>query len=125
MGRHWPEATRVLKLSSVTLLRALSVGAPRHWPRTRKRRMIGPLGPEGSSGEEDQATDGRCWFERGRSAQVAAASVRDYAQQAAAARAEGQREDRRLYDLAAENVVLQARGKVVGVPGVCVVDEHR
>jgi transposase len=46
--------------------------------------------------------------------------IQDYAQQALAARAEGQRADRQLRRLAAGHAVLQAQGKVVGVPTACV-----
>ena len=39
IARHWPEATRVLKLTSVTLLRALgALRDPKAWRRTRKLR---------------------------------------------------------------------------------------
>jgi transposase len=123
VGRHWPEATQVLKLSSVTLLRALKhYGSPQalaadpqaaqqlaRWGgRFLEPKKIRQLVDNASSSVGVRAAE---WQQR---------QMRDYAQQALAARAEGQRANRRLYDLAAENVVLQAQGKVVGVPTACV-----
>jgi transposase len=123
MGRHWPEATQVLKLSSVTLLRALKhYGSPQalaadpqaaqqlaRWGgRFLEPKKIKQLVDNASSSVGVRAAE---WQQR---------QIRDYAQQALAARAEGQRANRRLYDLAAENVVLQAQGKVVGMPTACV-----
>ena len=46
--------------------------------------------------------------------------IQDYAQQALAARREAERAERRLRRLAAGHAVLQAQGKVVGVPTACV-----
>jgi transposase len=123
VGRHWPEATQVLKLSSVTLLRALKhYGSPQalaadpqaaqqlaRWGgRFLEPKKIKQLVDNASSSVGVRAAE---WQQR---------QIRDYAQQALAARAEGQRANRRLYDLAAENVVLQAQGKVVGMPTACV-----
>jgi len=123
LGRHWPEASQVLKLSSVTLLRALKqYGSPQalaadpqaaqqlaRWGgRFLEPKKIKQLVDNARSSVGVRAGE---WQQR---------QIRDYAQQALAARAEGQRANRRLYDLAAENVVLQAQGKVVGVPTACV-----
>jgi transposase len=123
VGRHWPEATQVLKLSSVTLLRALKhYGSPQalaadpqaaqqlaRWGgRFLEPKKIRQLVDNASSSVGVRAAE---WQQR---------QIRDYAQQALAARAEGHRANRRLYDLAAENVVLQAQGKVVGMPTACV-----
>ncbi len=123
VGRHWPEATQVLKLSSVTLLRALKhYGSPQalaadpqaaqqlaRWGgRFLEPKKIKQLVVSAGSSVGVRAAE---WQQR---------QIRDYAQQALAARAEGQRANRRLYDLAAGNVVLQAQGKVVGVPTACV-----
>jgi len=128
LGRHWPEATQVLKLSSVTLLRALKhYGSPQalagdlqaarqlaHWggrllePKKIKQLVVGAGSSVGV-----RAAD---WQQR---------QIGDYAQQALAARAEGRRAERQLRGLAAEHAVLQAQGKVGGLAhGVCVVDEH-
>src|SRR5207247_7045085 len=46
--------------------------------------------------------------------------IQDYAQQALAARQEANRAQRRLRGLAEGHAVLQAQGKVVGVPTACV-----
>ena len=123
VGRHWPEATQVLKLSSVTLLRALKhYGSPQalaadpqaaqqlaRWGgRFLEPKKIRQLVDNANSSVGVRAAE---WQQR---------QIRDYAQQALAARAGGPAANRRLYDLAAENVVLQAQGKVVGVPTACV-----
>jgi transposase len=123
VARHWPEATQVLKLSSVTLLRALKqYGSPQamaadphaaqqlaRWggkwldPKKIKQLVAGAGSSVGVRAGE--------WQQR---------QIRDYAQQALVARAEGQRAERRLRGLAAGHVVLQAQGKVVGLPTACV-----
>src|SRR6185437_13880934 len=46
--------------------------------------------------------------------------IQDYARQALAARQEAERAQRHLRELAVGNAVLQAQGKVVGVPTACV-----
>jgi hypothetical protein len=123
VARHWPEATQVLKLSSVTLLRALKqYGCPQalaadpdaaqrlaRWggrflePKKVKQLLAGAGSSVGVRAGE--------WQQR---------QIRDYAQQALATRAEGQHAERQLRRLAAGHVVLQAQGKVVGVPTACV-----
>jgi transposase len=123
VGRHWPEATSVLKLSSVTLLRALEhYGSPQalaadpqaarqlaRWGRTLlEPKKIKLLVDNAGSSVGVRAGE---WQRR---------QIQDYAQQALAARAEGQRADRQLRRLAAGHAVLQAQGKVVGVPTACV-----
>ena len=123
LARHWPEATQVLKLSSGTLLRVLKhygspqaltadPQAPKHlarWGGTRlsPAKIAQLLAGAGSSvgvrtGE---------WPQR---------MIRDYAQQALAARQQANRAQRQLRRLAAGHAVLQAQGKVVGVPTACV-----
>jgi len=123
VARHWPEATPVLKLSSVTLLRALKqYGSPQalaadpdaaqqlaRWggrflePKKVKQLLAGAGSSVGVRAGE--------WQQR---------QIRDYARQALATRAEGQHAERQLRRLAAGHVVLQAQGKVVGVPTACV-----
>jgi transposase len=123
VGRHWPEATQVLKLSSVTLLRALKhYGSPHALaadPQAARqlarwgRRLLEPKKIKhlvDSAGSSVGVRAGE-WQRR---------QIQDYAQQALAARAEGQRADRQLRRLAAGHAVLQAQGKVVGVPTACV-----
>jgi transposase len=123
LARHWPEATQVLKLSSGTLLRVLKrYGNPQALaadPEAGKvlARWGGAfLAPEkiqrlvacaGSSvGVRAQA-----WQQR---------QIQDYAEQALAARQQASRADRQLHRLAEGHTVLQAQGKVVGVPTACV-----
>jgi transposase len=123
LGRHWPEASQVLKLSSVTLLRALKhYGSPQalaadpHAAQQLARwggRFLEPKKIEqllAGAGSSVGVRAGE-WQQR---------QIRDYAQQALAARAEGQHAQRQLRGLAAKHVVLQAQGKVVGVPTACV-----
>jgi transposase len=123
VARHWPEATRVLKLSSATLLRVLKhYGSPQALaadPRAARRlsRWGGKLlDPKKIKELVDNA---------GSSVGVRAGEwqrrqIQDYAQQALAARAEGRRAERHVRRLAAGRLVLQAQGKVVGVPTACV-----
>jgi transposase len=123
LGRHWPEATRVLKLSSVTLLRALKhYGSPQalaadpeaaqHLARWSRRflelKKIEQLVAGARSSVGVRAGE---WQQR---------QVREYAQLALAARAEGRRADRELRRLAAGHAVLQAQGKLVGLSTACV-----
>jgi transposase len=123
VARHWPEATQVLRLSSATLLRALKhYGSPQalaadpqaarqlaHWGRKLlEPKKIKQLVDNAGSSVGVRAGK---WQRR---------QIKDYARQALAARAEGQRADRQLRRLAAGHAVLQAQGKVVGVPTACV-----
>ena len=123
VSRHWPEATRVLKLSSVTLLRALEqYGDPKALASDpeaapRLQRWGGSL----LAPEKVQ----RLLAESGCSAGVRVEEwprrqIQDSARSALAARREAQRAQRRLEELAADHPVLQAQGKVVGVPTACV-----
>jgi len=123
LARHWPEATQVLKLSSVTLLRVLKhYGNPKTLaadPEAGKRlaRWGGAfLAPEkieqllAAAGASVGVRLGH-WQQR---------QIQDYAEQALAARHEANRAQRRLRSLAEGHKVLQAQGKVVGVPTACV-----
>jgi hypothetical protein len=123
LGRHWPEATQVLKLSSGTLLRVLKqYGGPQALAADpdaapRLARWGGSwLSPEkiqqlragaGTSG----GVRGGEWHQR---------QIQDYAQQALAARQQANRAQRQLRRLAEGHAVLQAQGQVVGVPTACV-----
>jgi transposase len=123
VSRHWPEATRVLKLDSVTLLRALEqYGDPKALaadPEAVQRLLrwgglfLGPEKAERLVAGADSSVGVRVgkWQRR---------QIQDYARQALAARQEAARAERRLRELAVENAVLQAQGKVVGVPTACV-----
>jgi transposase len=123
VSRHWPEATRVLKLSSVTLLRALEqYGDPKALatdPGAEQR--LGRWGGSFLSPEKAQ----RLRADAGSSVGVRVGEwqrrqIQDYARQALGARQEAERAQRRLRELAVGNTVLAAQGKVVGVPTACV-----
>ena len=123
VSRHWPEATRVLKLSSVTLLRALQeYGSPAALaadPQAAQRlaRWGGSfLTPEKAQRLLADATASvgvrvEPWQRR---------QIQEYARAALVARQEAERAQRRLRQLAVGHPVLQAQGKVVGVPTACV-----
>jgi transposase len=123
LARHWPEATAVLKLTSVTLLRVLErYGDPKAFAAD----------PEAAKLLTDWG--GRfLWGEKAKRLRTCAASsvgvrvgswqqrqIQEYARQALAARREVTRAKRQLEKLARGHVVLQAQGKVVGVPTACV-----
>src|SRR5215472_8412709 len=123
LARHWPEATEVLKLSSGTLLRVLKhYGDPKalaadpeaaqrlaRWGRAfLSPEKIGHLLAGARSSVGVRLGE---WQRR---------QIQDYAQQALAARREAERAQRHLRRLAKGHAVLQAQGKVVGVPTACV-----
>jgi transposase len=123
VSRHWPEATRVLKLSSVTLLRALEqYGDPTALamdPGAAQR--LSHWGGSFLSPEKAQ----RLLAEAGSSVGVRVGEwhrrqIQDFARQALWARQEAEQAQRHLRELAGGNTVLQAQGKVVGVPTACV-----
>jgi transposase len=123
LGRHWPEATRVLKLSSGTLLRVLAFyGGPAGLAADaeaaeRLRRWGGRLlSPEKLEAllQSARQTVGV------RQDRWTGAALREYAEQALEARQKYRHKQRQLRRLAAEEPVLQAQGKVVGVPTACV-----
>ena len=104
VARHWPEATQVLKLSSATLLRALKhYGSPQALAADPKRRSSWPAGVGGFLSRRRSSN---CWLVPVRAwafvpAEWQQRQIRDYAQEALAARAEGQRAERQLRRLAA------------------------
>jgi transposase len=123
VARHWPEATRELKLSTVTLLRALTEYGD---PRT--------LAADPAAARRLAAWGGRFLAEHKVARLVADAGstvgvrvgdwqrrqIREYAGSALAAHREAARAGRRLRELAAGNPVLRAQGEVVGVATACV-----
>jgi transposase len=123
LGRHWPEATRVLRLSSATLLRILrhygSAQALAADPQAPERlRRWGGRWLDGQKiadflGDARSSVGVRVgeWERR---------QIQEYAEQAWQARQQGERAQRRLRVLACDHPVLQAQGKVVGVPTACV-----
>ena len=123
LARHWPEATRVLKLSSVTLLRVLRhYGSPQalaadpqaaaclsRWggkllKATKIERFV-------AEADTSQGVRPGEWQKH---------QIQDFAQQALQAREQGEASQRRLRVLARGHAVLEAQGKVVGVPTACV-----
>ncbi len=123
LARHWPEATRLLKVSSATLLRALS-----HYG-----------GPAGLAADEQAAIRLARWGGRYLSAEKVAKllasarhsvgvrqgkweirQLRDYAGQAWQARHEFRRSQRQLRRLAKGHAILQGQGPAVGIPTACV-----
>jgi transposase len=123
LSRHWPEATQVLKVSSATLLRVLEgYGGPaalaadaeaaarvqgwggRFLDAEKVRRLVASAGA--TAGVRQGAWDRQ--------------RLQDYARQALQARREVRRAQGRLRRLATGQAILQAQGKVVGVPTACV-----
>jgi transposase len=127
LARHWPEATRVLKLSSVTLLRVLChYGSPQ--ALTRDPQAAAQLARWGgkfldarkierllSDAQASKGVRPGDWQKR---------QIQDIAQQAWQARQQGERGQRRLRVLARGHSVLEAQGKVVGLPTACVLWVH-
>ncbi|HWT79962.1 MAG TPA: transposase, partial [Candidatus Methylomirabilis sp.] len=123
LARHWPEAISVLKLSSGTLLRVLKhYGDPKALaadPEAAKRlarwgrALLSPEKIERLRADAGSSVGVRVGeWERRR--------MGDYAEQALVSRREVARAERRLRQLAVGHAVLQAQGKVVGVPTACV-----
>ena len=123
LGRHWPEATRVLAVSSATLLRILEKYG----------------GPAALAADEEAAAQRSRWGGRLLSAEkvqqlVASAGatagvgqgdwdvqrLREHAERTRQARREVVRCKRRLKALARGHAVLEAQGQVVGVATACV-----
>jgi transposase len=123
LARYWPEATQVLKLSSVTLLRVLKAyGDPKTLATTPEaaqqlvgwsRRFLAPEKIEQLLAGAGSSTGVRVgeWQRR---------QIQDYAQQALTARREAQRAHARLRRLAEGHTVLQAQGRVVGLATACI-----
>lgn len=123
LARHWPELTRLLRVSSATVLRLLShYGSPA--VLAADKEAPGWLGSWGKSFlrpekvtqviASAQATVGV------RVGEVERRRLQQYAQQALAARRELRRSQRHLRGLAQDQPVLQAQGRVVGTPTACV-----
>jgi transposase len=127
LARHWPEATRVLKLSSMTLLRTLAQygSAQALAADSQAAAVLAKWGGRFLDPQKvaDLLAGARTtvgvrpgvWEQR---------QVQDFAQQALAARRQGLRSVSRLRRLAQDQAVLQAQGKAVGVPTACVIWVH-
>jgi transposase len=123
LARHWPEATRVLKLSSVTLLKMLA-----HYggPQALGSDPEAPAQLARWGGRYlDASKIERIVSEARRSSGVRAGPwevrrVQDFARHALEARRQGRLGERHLRRLARGQRVLEAQGKAVGVPTACV-----
>ena len=123
LARHWPEATRVLKLSSITLLRALArYGSPTrlaadaeaaalltHWGGNYLRPEKVTLLLE--SARTTMGVRQGTWEER---------QMREEAERALAGGRGFKRSQRHLRRLAKGHPVIEAQGQAVGVPTACV-----
>jgi transposase len=123
LARHWPEVTRLLKLSSATLLRVLvDYGSP------------AALAADPAAAEH-LSRWGKSFLRPAKVQQVLASAqttqgvrlgefeqrrFKEYAQQVLAARRQMRRSQRQLRVLAGQEPVLQAQGRAVGVPTACV-----
>jgi transposase len=123
LGRHWPEATRVLKLSSATLLRVLGhYGSPQALAADPEAAaQVARWGGTFLDAGKIQHLLAGARVSRGvRPGEWERRRLQDFAQHALQARAQGERGQRRLRVLARGQSVLEAQGKVVGVPTACV-----
>jgi hypothetical protein len=123
LGRHWPEATRILELSSATLLRVLATyGGPAglladESAASQVQRWGGPL----LGAAKVQALLDSARLTVGvRQGEWERRRLREQAEQTRAARREVARCKRQLRRLAEGQAVLEAQGRVVGVATACV-----
>jgi transposase len=123
LARHWPEATRVLKLSSVTLLRVLRhYGSPQALAADpQAAACLSRWGGKLLKAAKIERFVAEAGTSQGvRPGEWQKHQIQDFAQQALQAREQGERSQRRLRVLARGHAVLEAQGKVVGVPTACV-----
>jgi len=123
LARHWPEANQLMKVSSATLLHAVShYGSPALLaadPEAAAR--LQRWGGRYLSAAKVQALLRSAQTTVGvRAGEWPSRQLRDYARQARAARQEFRHGQRQLRRLAEGNEVLQAQGRAVGVPTACV-----
>jgi transposase len=123
VARHWPEATRQLKLTSVTLLRALECyGDPKSLaadPDVAEQLcrwggvFLAPEKAERLVQEARSSVGVRVgeWQRR---------QIKEYAREALIARQQIKGAERRLRELAVGNKVLEAQGNAVGIATACV-----
>src|SRR3954470_22081737 len=122
-ARHWPEASHVLKLSSGTLLRVLKCyGGPQALAEDAgAAEQLARWGRSLLSPEKiEELLAGARSSVGVRVGQWQRRQIQEYAEKALAARQQSDRAQRRLGQLAEGQTVLQAQGKVVGVPTACV-----
>lgn len=127
LARHWPEATRLLKLSSSTLLQALEYyGGPAALGNdkeaiNRVKAWGGPRLSRSKVGQfvwEAQASMGV------RQGTIDVERMQQYARQARAADSEIKTSQQNLKRLAKGNRVLEAQGAAIGIPTACVLWVH-
>jgi transposase len=123
LARHWPEATRVLKLSSVTLLKVLAhYGSPQSLAGDPEAaaRLAGWGGKFLDERKIERLLADARASAGVRAGEWARRRLQDFAREALQARRQGEHGQRRLRVLARGQRVLEAQGRVVGVPTACV-----
>ena len=123
LARHWPEATRVLRLSSGTLLRALlQYGGPAGLAADAGAvdRLCVWGGAKLSRAKAEQLVREAATTVGVRQGEWARRRLQEWARQALAARGEVRRAKRELERLGASHEVIQRQGRVVGVATACV-----
>lgn len=123
LGRHWPEASGVLRISSATLLRVLRrYGGPAALAAdaTAKERLTRWGGHYLSTSKIEALLAGARSSVGVRQGDWEVRRVREEAEQTYAARREVMRCKRQLRRLAEGQAVLTAQGRVVGVATACV-----
>jgi transposase len=125
LGRHWPELSRCLKVSSATTLRLLAhYGSPAALAAADQEAATAQLRKWGKRflrPEKVQAVLANARTTLGvRLGAVEQRRLQDYAEQALTARREVHRCERQLRRLAASEPILQAQGRAVGTVTACV-----
>jgi transposase len=122
LARHWPEATRVLRLTKATLLRTLEYyGGPEPLAAdvAARQRLLGWGGPWLSAEKVDRLLEGAKGSVGVRQGEVQRRQVQEYASQALAALAEVRRSKRELQVLVKGHEVLTTQARVVGSATSC------
>jgi transposase len=123
LARHWPELTRLLKVPSATVLRLLAhYGGPAALAAdAAAAARLGRWGKAFLRADKVAQVLASARTTQGvRVGAVAQRRLQEYAQQAWAARREMRRSLRQLRAWARDQAVLQAQGRVVGLPTACV-----
>jgi len=123
VARHWPEALQVLKLSSGTLLRSLKrYGTPQELAldADAAKQLTCWSGALLSQAKVEKFLADARSSVGVRAGQWQRCQIQEYAEKALEARRQSNRAERELRRLAEGHAVLQAQGKVVGVPTACV-----
>jgi transposase len=123
LARHWPEATRLLRLTKATLLRALAeYGGPAALVADgqARQRLLAWGGVWLKADKVDRLLAGARTTVGVRQGEVQRRQVQQYARQALAALGEVRRGRRELAGLVRGREVLQAQARVVGSATACV-----